>query len=86
MAKLEGPARRVGLPFFPVTPTFPLLGLLGLLPLPSKWLMWIGEPVSFDHLEADADPLEFSREDDAVRSRIAELVKRALGQRESIWG
>ena len=86
MAKLEGPARRVGLPFVPVTPTFPLLGLLGLLPLPSKWVMWIGEPVSLDHLGDDADPLAVSREDDAVRLRIAELVKRALGQRESIWG
>ena len=86
MAKLEGPARRIGLPFLPVTPTFPLLGLLGLLPLPSKWVMWIGEPVSLDHLEADADALAVSREDDAVRSRIAELVKRALEQRESIWG
>ncbi|MBW2289773.1 MAG: acyltransferase family protein [Deltaproteobacteria bacterium] len=86
MAKLKGPARRVGLPFVPVTPTFPLLGLLGLLPLPSKWLMWIGEPVSLDHPGADADPLAVAREEDAVRSKIAELVERALAQRESIWG
>jgi 1-acyl-sn-glycerol-3-phosphate acyltransferase len=86
MAKLRGPARRVGLPFVPVTPTFPLLGLLGLLPLPSKWLMWIGDPVSLDHLGAAADSLAIAREDDAVRSRIAELVKQALAQRESIWG
>jgi len=85
MAKIKGPARRVGLPFVPVTPTFPLLGLLGLLPLPSKWVMWIGEPVSLEHLEADADPLAIAREDEAVRSRIDELVKRALARRESIW-
>jgi 1-acyl-sn-glycerol-3-phosphate acyltransferase len=85
MAKLKGPARRVGLPFVPVTPTFPLLGLLGLLPLPSKWVMWIGEPVSLAHLSADSDSLAIAREDDAVRSRIAELVERALAQRESIW-
>jgi 1-acyl-sn-glycerol-3-phosphate acyltransferase len=85
MAKFKGPARRIGLPFVPVTPTFPLLGLLGLLPLPSKWAMSIGEPVALDHLAADADPLAIAREDDAMRSRIAELVERALAQRESIW-
>jgi 1-acyl-sn-glycerol-3-phosphate acyltransferase len=86
MAKLKGPARRVGLPFVPVTPTFPLLGLLGLLPLPSKWVMWIGETIPLDHLGRDAAPHVIAREDDAVRARIAELVKRALAQRESIWG
>jgi hypothetical protein len=47
--------------------------------------MWIGEPVSLAHLGKAADPLSIAREDDVVRTRIAELVERALAQRESIW-
>ena len=39
------PPLRFGLPFLPVTPTFPLLGPLGALPLPSKWVVSIGEPL-----------------------------------------
>jgi len=44
--KWDTPARAVGLPFLPVTPTFPLLGPLGLLPLPTKWVIRIGAPIS----------------------------------------
>ena len=86
LLKLEAPVRRVGLPFVPITPTFPLLGPLGLMPLPSKWLMRIGEPVSLDDLGAGADPLAVSRQDDEVAARIAGLVRRARAERESIWG
>lgn len=38
-------ARRLGLPYFPITPTFPLLGPLGAIPLPSKWIIAFGEPI-----------------------------------------
>jgi 1-acyl-sn-glycerol-3-phosphate acyltransferase len=85
MAKLEGPGRRVGLPFVPVTPTFPLLGVLGLLPLPSKWVIRIGEPFSLEHLEAGADEHVPSGANEALRARIEALVKRALADRESTW-
>ena len=37
-------------------------------------------------IKAFTGALAIDREDDAVRSRIAELVERALAQRESIWG
>ena len=48
--KWTTPARAVGLPFLPVTPTFPLLGPLGFLPLPTKWVIRIGEPIALGHL------------------------------------
>jgi len=40
-------ARRLGLPFFPVTPTFPWLGPLGLLPYPVRYKIVYGEPMDF---------------------------------------
>ena len=43
-------ARLFGLPYFPVTPLFPLAGPLGLVPLPSKWHIQFGEPISTDGL------------------------------------
>ena len=45
IANLKTLARRFGLPYFPITPTFPLLGPLGIIPLPSKWIIAIGEPI-----------------------------------------
>jgi 1-acyl-sn-glycerol-3-phosphate acyltransferase len=48
-------ARLLGLPYFPVTPTFPWLGPLGLIPLPSKWLIEIGEPIDTSAWVGQAD-------------------------------
>jgi 1-acyl-sn-glycerol-3-phosphate acyltransferase len=85
--KVGAPARSLGLPFLPVTPTFPLLGPLGLLPLPSKWVIRIGEPIAMDHLEpeAAADELLVSRLTEDMRSQIQTLVDTALDDRESVW-
>jgi len=87
LMKVGTPARSLGLPFLPVTPTFPLLGPLGLLPLPSKWVVHIGEPIALDHLEpeAAADELLVSRLTEDMRSRLQTLVDAALCERESIW-
>ena len=46
LGRFDWIARRVGLPYMPLTPTFPLLGLGGLLPLPSRWRIEFGEPVA----------------------------------------
>ncbi len=81
------PARVVGLPFLPVTPTFPLLGPLGLLPLPTKWVIRIGEPISISHLAPDAarDELLISRMNEELRSEIQVLVDTGLSDRGSVW-
>jgi len=81
------PARAVGLPFLPVTPTFPLLGPLGLMPLPSKWVIRIGEPIALDHLAPDAaaDELLISRLTEELRARVRTLVETGLADRESVW-
>ena len=81
------PARALGMPFVPVTPTFPLLGPLGLLPLPTKWIVEIGDPIPLDSLEAGAldDDLLLSRLNEELRSRIEKLVSQALERRASAW-
>ena len=81
-------ARTLGLPFVPVTPTFPLLGPLGALPLPTKWVIRIGEPLALRHFAADAarDELLISRLTADLRERIQGLIDAGLAARESIWG
>ena len=44
---LSSLAKRLGLPFFPVTPTFPWFGPLGLLPYPVGYKIVYGEPLHF---------------------------------------
>jgi|ETNmetMinimDraft_30_1059905.scaffolds.fasta_scaffold01803_1 1-acyl-sn-glycerol-3-phosphate acyltransferase len=85
--KTHGTARAVGFSFLPVTPTFPLLGPLGLVPFPTKWTMRFGEPLELRELPPDAehDELLVSRLTEQLRSRVQELVDRALSDRESVW-
>jgi 1-acyl-sn-glycerol-3-phosphate acyltransferase len=85
--KATAPGRVLGLPFLPVTPTFPLLGPLGVLPLPSKWVIRIGEPLPLTDLEPDAsrDEVLLSRLTEELRARIQQLVQQGLAARESIW-
>lgn len=85
--KWDAPARSLGLPFLPVTPTFPLLGPLGLLPLPTKWVIRVGEPWLLEHLEPDAasDELLISRMTEDLRSQIQTLVETGLSDRQSVW-
>ena len=86
--KADLPARALGLPFVPVTPTFPLLGPLGLLPLPTKWIIRVGEAIPLDDLEVGAldDELLLSRLTEELRERIQDLVSEALERRASAWG
>ncbi len=86
--KWTTPARAMGLPFLPVTPTFPWLGPLGFLPLPTKWVIRIGEPLALGHLapDASADELLISRLTEDLRIQIQKLVDVGLAERESVWG
>lgn len=80
-------ARPLGLPFIPVTPTFPLLGPLGLLPLPSKWSIHFGAPISYEQYGPDAyeDRLLVSRLNEELRESIQEMIKDQLTKRVSVW-
>jgi 1-acyl-sn-glycerol-3-phosphate acyltransferase len=84
LARWDGLARLIGMPYFPLTPTFPWLGLLGLVPLPSKWRIEFGEPIDWRATygpEAARDRLLVSRLREEVRDRVQRLVRTALERR-----
>lgn len=88
LAKDAVSGRALGLPFVPITPTFPMLGLLGLLPLPSKWVISIGEPLAVA-ARGDSGRAADSRVARAaadLREQVQVLVDSGLASRESVWG
>lgn len=80
-------ARLLGLPYFPLTPTFPWLGPLGLVPVPSKWIIEFGEPITTDAMPAGAadDPMLVFNLTDQVRETIQQTLYRLLVQRRSVF-
>ena len=76
---LQGLAKRLGMPAFPITPTFPWFGPLGLLPYPVSYRIVYGEPLCLHKRydtpgELEPDEIEtLSRE---VRQVVQELVDR----------
>lgn len=80
-------ARAMGVPYFPVTPLFPWLGVLGMIPLPSKWIIQIGDAITTDELPAGAadDPMVVFNVTDQVRETIQQTLYGLLMQRRSIF-
>ena len=76
-------ARALGFPYFPITPTFPLLGPLGMLPLPSKWIIEFGEPISLDEYPEDAseDAMLVFDLSDTIRDTIQQMLYSLLTMR-----
>jgi len=75
-------ARLLGAPYFPVTPTFPWLGPLGLIPLPSKWLIEFGEPITTEeYVDSADDPMVVFNLADQVRETIQQSLYRLLERR-----
>lgn len=80
-------AEPLGVPFVPITPTFPWLGPLGAVPLPSKWKIVFGKPISLAHMkpdDAENDELVMKHAED-VRRKIQKMINDALTKRKSIW-
>ena len=80
-------ARLLGAPYAPITPTWPLLGPLGLVPLPSKWIIEFGAPVSTADLGPSAadDPMLVFDLTDQVRETIQQTLYSLLMQRRSVF-
>jgi 1-acyl-sn-glycerol-3-phosphate acyltransferase len=76
-------ARLLGLPYFPVTPTFPLLGPAGLIPLPSKWMIQFGEPMTLEEYAAEDadDPMTVFNLTDHVRENVQQMLYDTLLRR-----
>jgi 1-acyl-sn-glycerol-3-phosphate acyltransferase len=83
VAKWTRLAKPLGLPYIPITPTFPLLGPLGLLPVPAKWSIHIGQPISHESHNG-REPLEVAKQ---VKQRIDEMIADLLlGRRSIVFG
>jgi 1-acyl-sn-glycerol-3-phosphate acyltransferase len=80
-------ARLLGLPYFPITPLFPLAGPFGLVPLPSKWHIQFGEPISTAHYEESAadDPMVTFELTDQVRETIQQTLYQLLAGRRNMF-
>jgi 1-acyl-sn-glycerol-3-phosphate acyltransferase len=80
-------ARLLGLPYFPVTPLFPLAGPLGLVPLPSKWHIQFGEPISTEDYDeyAAEDPMVTFELTDQVRETIQQTLYQLLANRRNAY-
>ncbi len=87
MGNLKTLSRLLGVPYLPVTPTFPWLGPLGLIPVPSKWIIEFGEPISTDHYAESAaeDPMLVFNLTDQVRETIQHTLYKLLMQRRSVF-
>ena len=80
-------ARALGLPYFPLTPTFPWLGPLGAVPLPSRWVIEVGEAITTDELPPGAadDPMVVFDVTDQVRETIQQTLYTLLMQRRGTF-
>ena len=80
-------ARLFNFPYFPVTLTFPWLGLLGLIPLPSKWVIVVGEPIDLsDYSASDAeDDLLVNDLSDRIKIQIRDMLYAGLKNRRSVF-
>lgn len=80
-------ARLFGLPYFPITPLFPLAGVAGMVPLPSKWHIAFGTPIStadYDDGAAD-DPMVTFELTDHVRETIQQTLYQLLAGRRTMF-
>lgn len=85
--KVNWLANLLRLPFFPVSPTFPLLGPLGLVPLPAKWTIVFGEPISLEKRDGADGSNDFmvSQLKERVRGTIQQMLNERLAERRSTW-
>lgn len=80
-------ARLLGLPYLPITPLFPLAGPAGLIPLPSKWHIEFGAPISTDDYDPSAaeDSMVTFELTDQVRETIQQTLHRLLANRRGVF-
>ena len=80
-------ARLLGVPYIPITPLFPLAGPMGLIPLPSKWHIEFGTPITTDHYDdaAPEDPMITFELTDQVRETIQQTLYRLLTNRRNMF-
>lgn len=84
LVNLKKIADVLGIPAFPVTPTFPLLGPLGLWPMPTRYRIYFGAPMSFVGSGDEEDEIIESYVSE-VRDQVQALIARGLKERSGIF-
>lgn len=80
-------ARLTGFPYFPISLRFPWLGLLGVIPLPTKWYIDFGQPISTNEYgpEAANNVILVSQLTNQSRNIVQQMINERLAQRRSIF-
>ena len=82
VGRAESLGRSFGMPYVPITPFFPLLGLLGVLPLPTKWFIRVGRPMTIGPID---DEVRAGVEAIRARRKIQAMVTRLRRRRRSVF-
>jgi len=83
-ANLRGLAKLFGMPAFPVTLGFPWLGPLGMMPLPVKYRIHFGEPISFEG-DPDEEDAAIQERVEVVKREITSMLERGVAERAGIF-
>jgi len=83
-ANLSRVASALGMPALPITLGFPWLGPLGLLPMPVKYRIYFGEPISFEG-SADEEDAAIEERVDVVKREITAMLERGVAERSGIF-
>lgn len=81
LGNAERAARRLGLPYFPLTPLFPWLGPLGAIPLPSNWIIEFSAPVPAGTGTTTPDESQVAGLAGQVRDTIQDRVDALVAER-----
>jgi 1-acyl-sn-glycerol-3-phosphate acyltransferase len=85
VARLYRAGRLVGIPWIPITPTFPLCGVAGALPLPTKWSMHFGAPISPPPPDGRSEDVRVAELTSHVRATIEQALLALLAKRTGIF-
>jgi 1-acyl-sn-glycerol-3-phosphate acyltransferase len=83
-ANLGRLGKLLGMPALPITATFPWLGPLGLLPLPVKYRIYFGAPLSFEGDSSDEDEV-IEAKVDRVKAAISALLEQGCRERRGVF-
>ncbi len=84
LANLPRLGRLLGMPAFPITVGFPWLGPLGILPLPVRYRIHFGEPITFEGSPSEEDA-EIEVHVERVKAEITRLLQRGRETRPGIF-
>ena len=84
LTTLDGLGKMLGTPPVPITATFPWLGPLGLVPLPAKYHIHFGEPMTFEG-DPNEEDATIERKVEQVKAAISALLEEGLKERTGVF-